>query len=242
VIAVATWNVLHRVHAENWGEDVVVRWPGEPERIAAVTAWLADRTERVIALQEVSGDLLASLRRVLPSRARPDRAVHAFRYPRVPAPRRGACPLRDAGEYLVLLVDGPGREVAAESFEGAPGKGALAVLTGEALLVSTHVSGDQRRPRQLARLAALAAAWPGYPAVLLGDFNAGRAAVASGLGAGFAVADLPAAGLPTRPGPPGSEPQWIDHVAVRGAGISGAAVDGAAGLSDHNLVRADITA
>jgi hypothetical protein len=38
VIVAATWNVLHRVQAENWGEDVAVRWPQEQERIAAVTA------------------------------------------------------------------------------------------------------------------------------------------------------------------------------------------------------------
>jgi hypothetical protein len=38
VITVATWNVLHRVHAENWGEDVLVRWPQEPQRIDHVAA------------------------------------------------------------------------------------------------------------------------------------------------------------------------------------------------------------
>ncbi len=204
-------------------------WPDESERIAAVTARLAGRTERVIALQEVSGDQLASLRPALAGRS-----VHAFRYPRVPAPRRGACPLRDPGEYLVLLVDGAGREVAAESFEDAPGKGALAVRTAEALFVATHVSGDQRRTRQLARLAGLAAARPGHPTVLLGDFNTDRTAVASGLGAAFTVADLPADALPTRPGTSGSRPLRIDHVAVLGAGISSAAVEGADGLSDLN--------
>jgi hypothetical protein len=95
VITVATWNVLHRVHAENWGEVVAGRWPDESERITAVTAWLAGRAEQVIALQEVSGDQLASLRSGLASRT-----VHAFRYPRVPGLRRGACQLRDPGEYL----------------------------------------------------------------------------------------------------------------------------------------------
>jgi endonuclease/exonuclease/phosphatase (EEP) superfamily protein YafD len=33
----------------------------------------------------------------------------------------------------------------------------------------------------------------------------------------------------------------IDHVAVRGAVVSSAAVEDVAGLSDHNLVRAAIT-
>lgn len=236
MIAVATWNVLHRVHAEKWSEDVAVRWPDESERIAAVTARLTRRTEQVIALQEVSGDQLASLRAALAGRT-----IDAFRYPRVPRPRRGASLLRDPGEYLVLLVDGPGQQVAAESFEDDPGKGALAVRTAEALFIATHVSGDPRRTRQLRRLAGLAAAGPGHPVVLLGDFNTDRATVASGLGAGFTVADLPADALATRPGAPDSRPLRIDHVAVHGAAISNAAVEDADGLSDHNLVRATIT-
>jgi endonuclease/exonuclease/phosphatase family metal-dependent hydrolase len=225
------------VHAEDWGEVVAGRWPDESERITAVTAWLAGRAEQVIALQEVSGDQLASLRSGLASRT-----VHAFRYPRVPGLRRGACQLRDHGEYLVLLVDGPGLEVAAESFEDAPGKGALAVQANGTLFVAAHVSRGQRRTRQLARLAGLAAAWPGHPAVLLGDFNADRIAVESGLGVGFSVASLFPGGLPTRPGTPDVRPLCIDHVAVRGAGITSATVEDAGGLSDHNLVRANISA
>ncbi|MEU8548176.1 endonuclease/exonuclease/phosphatase family protein [Streptomyces roseoverticillatus] len=236
MITIATWNVLHRVHAENWGEDVLKRWPDESERIAAVTDRLVGRAEQVIALQEVSGDQLAGLRLALT-----DRTVHALRYPRVPAPRQGPCSLRDPGEYLVLLVDGPSREVATESFEDDRGKGALAVEVAGTLIVATHVSGDQRRARQLARLAELASAPPGHAAVLLGDFNTGRATVASALGTGFAVADLPSDALPTRPHPSGSASPWIDHVVVRGAGVSSAAVESMDGLSDHNLVRATIT-
>ena len=213
-----------------------MRWPDEAERIAAVTAWLTGRAEQVIALQEVSGDQLASLRAGLGHRT-----VFAFRYPRVPRPRRGGCPLRDLSEYLVLLVDGPGREVAARAFEDDPGKGALAVQTAEMLFVATHVSGDQRRTGQLARLADLAAAWPGHPAVLLGDFNADRTVVASGLGPGFAVAELPPDSLPTRPGASGAGPLYIDHVVVRGGSAGNAAVENADGLSDHNLVRANVT-
>jgi endonuclease/exonuclease/phosphatase family metal-dependent hydrolase len=110
-----------------------------------------------------------------------------------------------------------------------------------AVIVATHVSGDQRRTRQLARLAGLAGAWPGHPTVLPGDFNASRDAVTSGLGAGFTVAVLPPDALPTRPGTPGQGPLCIDHVAARGADISSAAVDNADGLSDHNLVLATIT-
>lgn len=236
MIAVATWNVLHRIHAENWDEDIVARWPDESERIAAITARLASRTEQVIALQEVSGDQLASLRAGLTGRT-----VHAFRYPRVPRPRRRPSPLHDPAEYLVLLLAGPGRVVAAESFENDPGKGALAVRTADALFVSTHVSGDQRRTGQLAHLAGLTAGDLGHPTALLGDFNTDHATVASGLGADFIIEDLSAGGRPTRPRPPGSKPLYIDHVAARGAVISAAAVEDAVGLSDHNLVRADLT-
>lgn len=236
VIAVATWNVLHRVHAENWGEDVAVRWPDESERIAAVTARLAKRTEQVIALQEVSGDQLASVRAAMD-----DRTVHAFRYPRVPRPRRGTYTPHDPAEYLVLLVEGPGREVAAESFADDPGKGALAVQTAEALFVATHVSGDRRRTGQLARLAELTAAGAGagQPTVILGDFNTDGATVGAALGPDFVVEEFAPGTLPTRPG---SDCPHIDHVAARGAGISNAAVEDVDGLSDHNLVRADITA
>jgi endonuclease/exonuclease/phosphatase family metal-dependent hydrolase len=232
VITVATWNVLHRVHAENWGEDVARHWPDESERIAAISARLATRAEQVIALQEVSGDQLASLRRAVPGRT-----VHAFRYPRVPHPRHGACPLHDPSEYLVLLTDGPSRQVAAESFQDDPGKGALAIEIAATLVVATHVSGDRRRTRQLARLAELATTSPGPAAVLLGDFNTDRATVTSGLGTGFTVADLPPDSLPTRPG---ARPH-IDHVVVRGAVVGNTAVEDVAGLSDHNLVRADVT-
>ena len=251
MITVATWNVLHRVHAQNWGEDAATRWPLERDRIAAVAARLVVQTEQVIALQEVSGDLLAALRLALP-----DRTVHALRYPRVPRVRRGTDPLSDPGEYLVLLVDGPSRQVAAEAFEDDPGKGALAIEAAGALVVATHVSGDRRRRRQLARLAELVAPPPDRASVVLGDFNTDGTTVVSALGPGFTVAALPPDALPTRPraadpatasdpasavpSSPYSPPQWIDHVIVRGADVRDAAVESADGLSDHNLVRATL--
>jgi endonuclease/exonuclease/phosphatase family metal-dependent hydrolase len=235
VTAVATWNVLHRVHAENWRDDVAAHWPDERARIAAVTARLAGRTEQVIALQEVSGDQLASLHGLA------GRTVYSFRYPRVPRPRRGPDPLRDRAEYLVLLLDGPGRQAAAWSFAGDPGKGGLAVEAGGMLFVSVHVGWGDRRTAELARLAALAASWPAYPVVLLGDFNADRATVAAGLGDGFEVAAPAPGGLPTRPGPAGGERLFIDHLAVRGARAAGVTVEDAGGLSDHNLVRAHVS-
>jgi endonuclease/exonuclease/phosphatase (EEP) superfamily protein YafD len=236
VITVATWNVLHRVHAVNYGEETAARWPDEHQRIAAVTALLAGRAEQVIALQEVSGDQLVSLRAGLPGRA-----VHAFRYPRVPVPRRGPSPLRDRDEYLVLLMEEPGWRAGAWAFDDDPGKGALVVHAAGMLFASVHVSWSQRGPGQLARLAGLADAWTGYPVVLLGDFNADRAAVAAGLGSAFTVAWPPPGTRPTRPGASGTGPLFIDHVAARGARVSAMTVEDAGGLSDHDLVRADIS-
>ena len=62
---IATWNVLHRIHAENWGDGPLARFPREADRISLVTAPVIARLEAgwdVMALQEVSGDQLASLR------------------------------------------------------------------------------------------------------------------------------------------------------------------------------------
>jgi endonuclease/exonuclease/phosphatase family metal-dependent hydrolase len=93
----------------------------------------------------------------------------------------------------------------------------------------------------MSRFAELATAITGSAAVLLGDFNIDRAAVESGLGRDFVVADLPPDSLPTRPRTSGPKSQFIDHVVVRGAVVRDAAVDDTDGLSDHNLVHATIT-
>jgi hypothetical protein len=232
VITVATWNVLHRVHAENWGEEAVRRRPDEAARIAAVTARLGDRTERAVALQEVSGDQLADLRRGLPQRT-----IHTMRYPRVPRPRDGGpSPLADPAEYLVLLVDGDATPVAAEAFPDDPGKGLLAVAVDGVVVVATHVGFGAARPGHLGRLADLARRVSG-PAVLLGDFNAGAAAVAADLGPGFALAAFAPGAPPTRPG---SRSPHIDHVVVHGGVPDPATVEDMDGLSDHNIVRASV--
>ncbi|MEU4341111.1 endonuclease/exonuclease/phosphatase family protein [Nocardia sp. NPDC023852] len=236
VITVATWNVLHRVHAENWYEDVATRWPDEGARIAAITARVAERTEQVIALQEVSGDQLAGLRLALPGRT-----FHALRYQRLPTPRRVPSSLLDGGEYLVVLTEEPSRELAAESFAQDPGKGALVVDAAGLVVIATHVTGDRRRATQLARLTELASTTIEHATVLLGDFNTDRGSVAAGLGDGFAVAESVPGGLPTRPRESGAKSQHIDHVAVRGAHITDLTVDDMGGVSDHNLVHAAVT-
>ncbi|MGY2009782.1 endonuclease/exonuclease/phosphatase family protein [Nocardia gipuzkoensis] len=236
MITVATWNVLHRVHADNWYEDVATRWPDEGARIAAITARVAERTERIIALQEVSGDQLASLRMALP-----DRTFHAMRYQRLPTPRRMPSALLDGGEYLVVLTAEPSRELAAESFAHDGGKGALVIDAGELTVIATHVTGDRRRTDQLSRLAELVSDAPAPAAVLLGDFNTDRASVAAGLGDDFVVAECVAGALPTRPRSSGAKSQYIDHVVVHGASVTGASVDDVGGVSDHNLVHAAVT-
>ncbi|MRH86368.1 endonuclease/exonuclease/phosphatase family protein [Nocardia sp. SYP-A9097] len=232
MITVATWNVLHRVHADNWDRGFGARWPDEAVRIAGVTAVVGGRSEQVIALQEVSGDQLASLRAALP-----ERNFHVLRYPRVPRPRRVESVLKDRAEYLVLIVDGAGRDFAGGDFTSDPGKGYLAVEVEGVLVVATHVTGDDRRGGQFARLRELAYG----PAVLLGDFNAGRDEVGVALGADYLVAELPADSIATRPRSSGAaKSQFIDHVVVRGIPVRDTAVQDVAGVSDHNLVRATV--
>jgi endonuclease/exonuclease/phosphatase family metal-dependent hydrolase len=224
VITVATWNVLHRVHADNWSEDVVGQWPDESKRIKAVADRVAELDEEVVALQEVSGDLLAALDGI------PNRTVHAMRYPRTPRARRVASPLTDSSEYLVLLVAGPEtatEEIAAEAFADDPGKGALAVRVRDLTIVATHVSWGPRRVGQLGRLRRL------EPNVLLGDFNADADTVLGTLGANYRVARLPI-GSTTR------HAQTIDHVITNGVTAADARVLEADGLSDHHPVRATI--
>ena len=98
----------------------------------------------------------------------------------------------------------------------------------------------QPATEQLAILAALARARAG-PSVIIGDFNADRAHVLGQLGPDFATIEPPAGSLPTRPRTDtASKSQAIDHVVVhRGRGAD-ARVMSAEGLSDHNLVLAQL--
>ncbi|MEU8899462.1 endonuclease/exonuclease/phosphatase family protein [Nocardia sp. NPDC048505] len=231
MLTVATWNVLHRVHAENW-RDAADDWPEEPRRIAGIAALVAARPEEVIALQEVSGDQLAALRAALPGRS-----VHVLRYPRIPRLRRGRAELSDVAEHLVVVADASSRLVRAESFDNDPGNGALAVQVGALLVIATHVTGDRRRTEQLAQLTKFA---DSSPVVLLGDFNTDRETVLSALGAEFAAAELPPGSPPTRPRRSGSKSQVIDHIVARGANVGPATVLPTPAWSDHNLLSAPL--
>lgn len=246
MISVATWNVLHRIHAERFGEAVVSAWPREAERIVAITERVLGLDADVVALQEVSGDQLASLR----SRLRAH-TLFCFRYPRVPSPLGGRSPLDDPSEHLVTLVrGGDARTLTGEASDDDRGKGLLAIDVSGVCVVNTHVSWGKRRARQLARLGAVVCAAPGC-AIVLGDFNADRAVVGPALGDElvFARPDEPA--LPTRPRPGSSADasnaqenrgETIDHVLVRGGVPVESRVLDSAGLSDHNVVVASIRA
>lgn len=234
MVTLATWNVLHRIHAENWGEAVVDRHADEATRIEAITARLCGYDEHVLALQEVSGDQLASLRDALP-----DATIVTLRYPRVPRPRRGPTALRDPAEYLVTIVRGEAKAVLAEASRDDPGKGLLAVDVGGVLVVNTHVTFGDARVAQLARLRDVACAAMGT-AIVLGDFNADHSTVAAGIGDGFDVAVADAGARPTRPRTGSDKPSSIDHVVVRGGIIEAHAVLDAGGLSDHNPVVARV--
>lgn len=234
MVTVATWNVLHRIHAENWGEAVARHHSDEAARIEAITARLCAHVEDVLALQEVSGDQLASLRDALP-----DATIVTLCYPRVPRPRRGPTALRDPAEYLVTIVRGAATAILGEASRDDPGKGLLAVDVGGVLVVNTHVTFGDARVAQLARLREVACAVEGT-AIVLGDFNADRSTVAAGLGDGFDVALAGADARPTRPRTGSDKPSSIDHVVVRGGVIEAHAVLDAGGLSDHNPVVARV--
>lgn len=239
VLRLVTWNVLHRVHAENWGEPQAATFPDEAARLARIAqvirGWLDDGVD-VVCLQEVSGDQLAAVRTAVANVAE----VFHHTYPRIPVLRRPGPPLlRDASEHLAIVAR-PGRARAASSatFDGDWGKGFVASELPPVRVVSTHVSfGDPGAP-QLARLGREARAHPG-PVVVAGDINAGAADFLAGLGEGFACADL--TGQPsTRLGQGRAATRTIDHVAVLRGAVTAAKVLDAEGLSDHAPVRATV--
>lgn len=241
-LRLTTWNLLHRVHAENWGEEVPARHPDESRRIQAQSARIAALMggSSLLGLQEVSGDQLASLRATLPS----DVELFSFRYPRRPRPRRGTrhrATLDDPSEHLVTLIAGgiSARVVEAQAFAEDPGKGFVAIDLGGVLMINTHVSYGKRSRDQLAHLARLIGRYSG-PVVLCGDFNADRETVAASLGPSLTFARAAPGSLPTRPRHRSTKSDIIDHVIVDDGRAGAATVLDAEGLSDHNIVTADV--
>lgn len=235
-LSVVTWNVLHRIHAENWSEPVITAHPDERARVTAIAAQVAARAPQVALqlLQEVSGDQLAAVRAQVGSST----CVLAMRYPRVPRPRGAAVTLVDPAEYLVVVAAGPAVLAHQAAFTDDGGKGYLAVEHQGLLALCAHLTYGERHLGQWAELAAYASGWPG-PVVLGADFNADRATVAARLGAGFTIGAPAPGGRATRPrAVPSDKSQDIDHVVVRGASVEHVEVLDGAGLSDHNPVLA----
>lgn len=235
-LRLTTWNVLHRVHAVNWGEDAVEAFPDEGVRIARiselVSGWLQAGVS-IVCLQEVSGDQLASLR----ARVAPGVVVLDHCYSRVPKRREpGPRLLTDPKEHLVVLSSLSDAHMrSSRTFDSDPGKGYLEVAAGRMRALCTHVSFGARREKQLAVVAAVARS--GGPVAVLGDFNAEAQTVRASLGEGFALADLTGE-RPTRRATRSSLAHTIDHVAaVRGRITSARVLDGQ-GLSDHEPVEA----
>ncbi len=226
---ISTWNVLHGIHAANWGEaqaalDEAARVEAIARRIDELLAFSV-----AVCLQEVSGDQLRALRAP---------HVWSMAYPRVPRAHAGEVDLDDPTEYLVVASSLlPGRVVQSRNFVDDPGKGLLSVrLDNGLVVVSTHVSSGDRRTAQLGEIADHARAQSGQPVVIAGDFNADRATVMAALGEGFSTT-APPPGRPTRPRAAGDDKsQDIDHVIghLTSAGESG--VEDGRGLSDHNPV------
>ncbi|PTL75225.1 endonuclease/exonuclease/phosphatase family protein [Vitiosangium sp. GDMCC 1.1324] len=237
---VLTWNVLHRVHAENYGEPVIHRWRDEPERVRHVVdlvskALRVDGFEAAL-LQEVSGDVLESLRDHLPTWA-----VLDHPYPRVPRLKRPGAPMRDLSEHLVVVAPEGSTVLRAQTFAGDPGKGVLAVTMPSGLVVaSTHVSWGPKGEEQFATLRELFHA-SSAPVCIGGDFNAEREVLVRALGSEVVVGALPP-GLPrTRPAEDATGGADIDHLLVCRAELSDLSVLDHRELSDHRPVAATVT-
>lgn len=231
-----TWNVLHRVHADNWSEPAIGAHPDERARIAAITARVmhALATADVLLLQEVSGDQLSSLAAAVGGAG----ALCSLRYPRVPRPRRGPTPLESPAEHLVVVSTRPLAEVGRHVFADDAGKGFLAVACGGAVVLCAHLSYGAAHRGQWHELGVeLGRARP--PVILGGDFNADRQTAAELLGPQARWGAAAPHSLPTRPrAAPSDKSMDIDHVVAWGAEVDELEVLSGGGLSDHNPVRA----
>ncbi len=234
-----TWNVLHRVHAENYCEPMVTLWPDETARVQAVAALvlkaIAQDLCEVVLLQEVSGDVLEEVRRRLP----PSLIVCSHQVPRVPAFKTpSSTMLGDASEHVVVIAGAGLTSWRAVTAADDAGKGLIAVqLRPGVIAVSTHVSFGAKGTAQLQTLRELMAEMPGT-VLIGGDFNAERQEVVLGLGERLEVTELASAA--TRLNPDG-EGSTIDHLIARGGTWSGVSVLEHHGLSDHLPLVATLT-
>lgn len=231
-LSVITWNVLHRVHADNWQEPAIEAHPDEQARSSAIAEEVAARLEQVDALllQEVSGDQLAALRSL---------GIEPLfmRYRRVPTARRLPNPLADGSEHLVIVGRGAGTPVVQHGFADDPGKGVLAASCGEASLLCAHLSHGERYRGQWQEVVTLASGLRA-PVILGGDLNADRETAAALLGPAARWGQKRGE-LPTRPrAAPSDKSTDIDHVVVWGGQVEDLEVLDGRGLSDHNPVRA----
>lgn len=235
-----TWNVLHRVHAENYNEPTVTVWPDESARVKAIAALVlkavtADACDLVL-LQEVSGDVLAELRRRLPSTLK----ICSHQVPRHPTFKRPSqTVLLDASEHVVVIGPTSLTPVRAQTAVDDSGKGLLAVQVTEGLFaISTHVSWGEKGVGQLQVLQALLQTLTGT-VIIGGDFNTERTTVSAQLGENLTVTELAADSPRTRSNPDG-EGSDIDHLVCRGATWSDVHVVDHHGLSDHHPLLATL--
>lgn len=234
-LTLVTWNVLHGIHAVNWSEPALERFPVEAERLQAIATRVASffaNGADVVCLQEVSGDLLALLR------AQVGVTALSHQYPRVPSLRKTAPqPLQAPEELLVTLVrDGDARVLEAETFKNDAGKGALSITFGDGVTVlNTHVTFGDQRVEQLRLVQALTT----RRCVVAGDFNAAPGLVHEAFGAGFTITAIPE-DTPTRLATRSQKGLIIDHVLVRGGELREAKVLTHDGESDHFPVQASV--
>lgn len=234
-----TWNVLHRVHAENYSEPMVALWPDETARVKAISALVLKAITEdacdVVLLQEVSGDVLNEVRHRLPS----SMGVSSHQVPRVPAFKRPSRTMMvDASEHVVVIADAGLTSLRAVTAQDDAGKGSIAAqLRRGVIAVSTHVSWGTKGTAQLTTLRELMAELPGT-VLIGGDFNAERHEVMRCLGEGLQVSELVRSATRLNPGGHGST---IDHLIARGGTWSEVSVTEQHGLSDHLPLIATLT-
>lgn len=233
-VRVVTWNVLHRIHAENWAEGSVAAFPDEATRVdgitGVVTSWLEADVD-VVCLQEVSGDQLESLRSALRVN------VISHRHPRLPRFRKPtATQLQRPAEFLVTLTKLDTARTQGHPYEADGGKGVLEVeLANGVTVLNTHVSVGHKRDAQLAKLSQLMT----VRSLAMGDFNERRDVVHAALGTALTCTDLHGQRA-TRFGRSANDGQHIDHVLCRGGVLREATVLDTGQLSDHRPVRARV--